>query len=225
MIYFWTSSGSNCTISLPPCRARKTRPFEPISAHKRPIAFVLVNFYFSHFRLFSSLHHLQLFLFSFLSPGPSCCQDLLGPPTKACQHHDNLLWSRISSSAPEKPRLSQASESPPSIPHISPIPQPIPLIVGSPESPCSPLSFDIHIIFIWYLPFNYHCHLPSIHHPSIILQPIHHPSLPPSPPFKPWIFITLIITFLCYAYQDPQAYWIRWELDQAVAVSGISQSC
>ena len=126
----------------------------------------------------------------------------------------------------------------PSFHHISPIPQPITLIVGSSKSPCSALSFDIHIIFIgppdhtlslFFLSFF--CDLLStlqlplpftIHYLSIIPQPIHHPSLPPYPPFKPWISITIIITILCYVYQDLWAYWVRWELDQAVAVSGVS---
>ena len=81
--------------------------------------------------------------------------------------------------------------------------------------------YHLHLVFTTQLPLPFTIHHP-IHHP---LQPIHYPSLPPSLPFKPWIFITIIITILCYVYQDPQAYWVRWELDQAVAVSGISQSC
>ena len=86
--------------------------------------------------------------------------------------------------------------------HISLIPCPISLIVGSFESPCSPLSYDIYIIIIGSadhplfqlfllfpdfcflviccLPSNHHYHSSSSTIHPIIPQPIHHPSLPPS---------------------------------------------
>ena len=88
--------------------------------------------------------------------------------------------------------------------HISLIPGPISLIVGSFESPCSPLSFDMHIIFIGptdhplfqlflFIPWSLFSGdlsstlqppLPLTIHP-IIPWPIHYPSLAPSPSSTP----------------------------------------